>query len=252
MFKKFLASVGVGAAKVDTQLEKNQFVPGEDVRGRVVIKGGDVEQSIDSIHMFLMTEAVREVDEKKVKEKVALEKYLIADNETIGAGETKEIPFVIQMPFHAPASHGRLPIWFETGLDIPMALDPGDRDPIKIAPHPSIQKVIEALESIGFHIRKVDMEVSKRHGYVQEFEFVPNGEYRSYLDELEVIFFLNENKLDVMLEVDRRARGLKGLFSEALEMDESIVKVSFDEQELQEGTTAIAGKLRTSIDPLKQ
>ncbi|MFG6116090.1 sporulation protein [Halobacillus sp. MO56] len=253
MFKKLLASVGVGAAKVDTQLEKDHFVPGEDVHGKVVIQGGDVEQSIDSIHIFLMTEAIREVDDRKVTEKVDLQKYPIANQVTIQAGETKELPFSIKLPYHVPASLGKLPIWFETGVDIPMALDPEDRDPIRVAPHPYIEKVLNALDNnLGFHLRKVEMEASKRFGYVQEFEFTPGGEYRSYLDELEVIFFLQENHVDVMLEVDRRARGLGGLFAEALEIDESRAKVTLTSQELNGPLDAVARKLKQTIDQYKK
>lgn len=251
MFKKLLASVGIGAAKVDTQLEKDQFIPGEDVQGKVVIKGGDVDQSIDAIHLFLMTEALREVDDKKIKEKVSLQKYPITQDVLIAADETKEIPFSIQIPYHVPASAGRLPIWFETGLDIPMALDPQDRDPITIAPHPYVQVVLDALDDLGFHVRKVDMEYSKQFGYVQEFEFQPGGEFRTYLDELEAIFFLDENKIDVVLEVDRRARGLGGLFAEALEMDESKAKISFSKSEL-EDSSKVVEQLRSIIQRYRQ
>ncbi len=253
MLKKLLASVGVGAAKVDTQLEKDRFVPGEDVHGKVVIKGGDVEQSIDSIHIFLMTEAIREVDDRKVKEKVCLHKYPIAHQETIKEGETKEIPFSIQLPYHTPASLGRVPVWFETGLDIPMALDPTDRDLIQVSPHPHAKKVLEALESyLGFHVKKVEMELSKRYGYVQEFELTPSGEYRAYLDELEVVFVLHDNDVDVMLEVDRRARGIGGLFAEALEMDESHAKVTLSNEELNGPLDVVARKLQQKIDQYKK
>ncbi|TKD71246.1 sporulation protein [Pseudalkalibacillus hwajinpoensis] len=253
MLKKFLARVGVGAAKVDTLLEKDKFVPGEVVHGKVVIKGGEVDQSIDSIHIFLMTEAIREVDDRKVKEKVELQKYPIADQETVKEGETKEIPFSIQLPYHTPASLGRLPVWFETGLDIPLALDPKDRDLIHVSPHPYVEKVLDALESyLGFHVRKVEMELSKHYGYVQEFELTPSGEYRAYLDELEVIFFLHENHVDVMLEIDRRARGLGGLFAEALEMDESVAKVTLSSEELNGPVDVVARKLQQQIDEYKK
>ncbi|SDJ16128.1 sporulation protein [Salimicrobium halophilum] len=253
MFKKFLASVGIGAAKVDTQLEKETFVPGEDVQGKVVVQGGEAEQTIDAIHIFLMTEAIREVDDKKVKEKVSLKKYKVSDHVTIGEGETKEIPFTIQLPYHAPASLGRLPIWFETGADIPMALDPEDRDPVTLKPHPYIEKVLEALENhLDFRLREVEMEYSKRHGFVQEFEFAAGGEYRAYLDELEAIFFLSEDKLDVMLEVDRRARGLGGLFAEALEMDESRAKVTLSSSELEGPVQQVAERLKSEIDRYKE
>ncbi|MYL18539.1 sporulation protein SpoOM [Halobacillus litoralis] len=254
MFKKLLASVGVGSAKVDTQLEKDQFIPGEDVHGKVVVQGGDVEQSIDAIHIFLMTEAVREVDDRKVKEKVSLQKYAVSGPVTIQGGETKEIPFSIQIPFHVPASLGRrLPIWFETGLDIPRALDPEDRDPVTIAPHPYIETILDALENqLGFRLRKVEMEYSKRHGYVQEFEFAPGENYRSYLDELEAVFFLQENHVEVMLEVDRRARGLGGLFAEALEMDESRASLTLTKEELTSSPQTIARRLQETIDRYKK
>lgn len=253
MFKKLLASAGVGAAKVDTQLEKDQFAPGETVHGKVVIKGGDVEQAIDTIHIFLMTEATREVNDKKVKEKVALQKYPIANQETIKADETKDIPFSIQLPYQTPTTLRKLPIWLETGLDIPMALDPEDRDPIKVSPHPYVEKVLKALEeNLGFRLRKVEMEYSKRFGYVQEFEFAPGGKYRSYLDELEAIFFLKEDHIDIMLEVDRRARGLGGLFSEALEMNESRENVTLAEHELNGSLDTIASKLQQTIDQYKK
>ncbi|WP_347860835.1 sporulation protein [Salimicrobium sp. PL1-032A] len=253
MFKKILASVGIGAAKVDTQLEKETFIPGEDVRGKVVIEGGETEQSIDAIHIFLMTEAIREVNDRKVKESVTLKKYKVSDQVAIGEGETKEIPFTLHIPFDAPASLGRLPIWFETGADIPMALDPEDRDPVALKPHPYIEKVLETLENhLGFRLREVEMEYSKRHGFVQEFEFAAGGEYRAYLDELEAIFFLSEDKLDVIFEVDRRARGLGGLFSEALEMDESRANVTLSASELEGSVQQVAERLKSEIDRYKE
>lgn len=246
MFKKLLASVGVGAAKVDTQLEKDEFIPGEEVKGTVVIKGGDVDQSIDAIHLFLMTEAMKEVEDRKVKEKVSLMKYPITQDLIMASGETKEISFSVTLPLHVPASLGRLPIWFETGLDIPMALDPQDRDSIKVTPHPHLEIVLDSLNTLGFSVRKVEMEYSKQYGYVQEFEFLPSSEFRSYLDELEAVFFLHEDRIETFLEVDRRARGIGGLFAEALEMDENNVNLTFTKEELKD-QSKVTEQLRATI-----
>lgn len=96
------------------------------------------------------------------------------------------------------------------------------------------------------------MEYSKRHGYVQEFEFAPGGNYRSYLDELEAVFFLQENHVEVMLEVDRRARGLGGLFAEALEMDESRASLTLTKEELTSSPQTIARRLQETIDRYKK
>lgn len=37
MFQKFLASVGIGNAKVDTVLEKDEYIVGEEIYGKVHI-----------------------------------------------------------------------------------------------------------------------------------------------------------------------------------------------------------------------
>ncbi|GAA3326685.1 hypothetical protein GCM10020331_063590 [Ectobacillus funiculus] len=42
--KIFLASVGIGAAKVDTVLQRDEWAVGEEVKGLVHIAGGAVEQ----------------------------------------------------------------------------------------------------------------------------------------------------------------------------------------------------------------
>ena len=55
MFKKILASVGIGAAKVDTVLETEHLQPGQKFNAVIVIKGGDVEQDITGLDLALMT-----------------------------------------------------------------------------------------------------------------------------------------------------------------------------------------------------
>lgn len=45
-FKKLAASAGIGAAKVETILEKDAYYPGEEVRGTVHVKGGKIAQDI--------------------------------------------------------------------------------------------------------------------------------------------------------------------------------------------------------------
>ena len=64
-FNKIFASVGIGAATVDTKLEKDTAAPGEEVRGVVEVRGGNVDQTIDEIYLMLYTTFVKEVDDKK-------------------------------------------------------------------------------------------------------------------------------------------------------------------------------------------
>lgn len=248
MLKKWLASVGIGSARVDTQLAKDQLTPGENFQGKVVVEGGNTEQQIDRINLFVMTEALRERDDKKFYEKVVLHKFSLSESFTIGEGEKKEFDFEFTLPIQTPPTLGRTKVWIQTGLDIPSAIDPKDRDYIQVQSHPSMSTVLDAIyNGLGFHLRKVEMEYSKRLGYIQEFEFLPSNEFRADLDELEAYFFLKEHEIEVVLQVDRRAKGLGGLFAEALEMDESYVRVTFSHAEVEKGTNYIAGQLRETI-----
>ena len=80
--------------------------------------------------------------------------------------------------------------------------------------HPWIEHVLEAIENLGFRLNEADCEQApyfrRRLPFVQEFEFVPtSGYYRQMLDELELIFLLDEDGLEIIFEFDRRAKGLR-------------------------------------------
>ena len=55
MFKKILASVGIGAAKVDTILETEHLQPGQLFNAQIVISAGDVSQEIAGLDLMLVT-----------------------------------------------------------------------------------------------------------------------------------------------------------------------------------------------------
>ncbi|WP_066256751.1 sporulation protein [Neobacillus drentensis] len=104
---------------------------------------------------------------------------------------------------------------------------------MEVLPNQLMSAVFKTIENLGFRIREADCEEAPRRlrgrlPFVQEFEFVPtSGLFRGRLDELEVVFFPSGNgALDIMLQVDRRARGLAGLFSEAIGADETNVRMS--------------------------
>lgn len=232
-FNKVFASVGIGSAAVDTKLEKDTYMPGETVNGVVEIKGGKVEQQVDEIYLTLNTTYLRESDDKKYTVTAEIERFRLTTPFVIRSNEKKDIPFTFQLPFDTPLSIGRSKIWVTTGLDIKGGVDPSDKDYLKVVPNPLMSAVFNAIDNLGFRIREADCEEAPRRlrgrlPFVQEFEFVPtSGLFRGRLDELEVVFFPSGNGLlDIMFQVDRRARGLSGLFSEAMGADETNVRLS--------------------------
>lgn len=94
-------------------------------------------------------------------------------------------------------------------------------------------------EQLGFRLRKAECEQASRrirttYPFVQEFEFIPTSSlYRGRLDELEIVFLSQtEQSADILMQVDRRARGLGSFLSEAFETDESHIRLSITTQDL--------------------
>jgi sporulation-control protein len=239
-FNKVFASVGIGAASVDTKLEKERYTAGERVSGVVEVKGGNVEQEVDSIYLKLYTTYIRESDDKKYTDSACIEKIQITEPFVIQANEVKQFPVSFELPFDTPVTVGSTRVWVATGLDIKNAMDPSDKDYIEISPNEMMNSVFSSLGRLGFKLRKADCEQASRHlrgrnPFVQEFEFVPvTGRYSRRLDELEVVFMSQSlNSVDLLFEVDRKARGLGGFLAEALDTDESMVKLSVSAAEIQ-------------------
>jgi sporulation-control protein len=251
MFKKLLASVGIGSAQVDARLEEDSLIPGEIVKGEVHIVGGDVAQEIDEIYMFVVTHYEREANDTKVKEECTLVKHRLSERFTLQPKERRVLPFAFQLPYETPLTMGRQPVYLRTGLDIKNAIDPGDSDFIEVRPHPLMAKVLDAIRGLGFQLFKVDCEYNRYLGrtypFVQEFEFRPTGAYRSRLEELEVIFFLRQGELEVLLELDKRARGLLSALEEAFNLDERYARFRLTEADLHRSTGEIASMIDSII-----
>ncbi|MDX8361780.1 MULTISPECIES: sporulation protein [Bacillaceae] len=230
-FNKMFASIGIGSTTVDTKLYNDRLVAGEEVKGIVELTGGNVDQDIDSIYLSVKTTYIKEVNDTKVNRQVDIGKFKINEPFTIKAGEAKEIPFSFELPIDTPVTMGKTKVWIQTGLDIKNAVDPSDKDYILVEPMPLTTAIFNSINELGFRLREVESEqapysMKGRLPFIQEFEFFPtSGPFRGKLDELELVFFpQSHDSVEVLMEVDRRARGLGGFLAEALEMDESIIR----------------------------
>lgn len=206
------------------------------MRGIVEVKGGNVAQEVDSIYVSVMTTYVRESDDRKVVDEAVVIKEKLNEPFTINPGEVREFPLEMTLPHETPITQGKTRVWVATGLDIKQAVDPGDKDYIEVQPTVIAEEVLDGVRALGFRLREVECEHARLTSYpfVQEFEFVPvTGAYAGKLDELEVTFLQQtKDEVNVLLQVDKRARGLGGFLSEAMGTDETNVRLRITRQQL--------------------
>ncbi|KHT40258.1 sporulation protein [Vibrio sinaloensis] len=214
MFGKLKASLGIGAAKVDTVLESMSVFQGETLKGTVHIQGGDVEQQIDAINLKLCTEVKVESDDSVSYQDFIIGKLQAVQPFTIQPGENKQVPFELKLDDETPitalnALKNQCHVWVETTLDIDFAIDPKDRDFVEVKPLPVASRVISAIEQAGFSMVKADVEkghlrgsnFSSKSGCYQEIEFRKNGFINK--KEIELSFILDGRVMHCLAEVDR-------------------------------------------------
>ncbi|MFC4353548.1 sporulation protein [Chryseomicrobium palamuruense] len=239
IFQKMLASVGIGSAKVDTILSKAVYRAGEMLEGTIKIYGGTSDQQVDAIYLSVYTTYLRESDDRKVTDYAAIHKEKVSERFLITAGGQKDIPFRFTLPFDTPATKGSTRVWIQTGVDIASAKDPTDKDFIQVEPTQIAQHVLQEVERLGFRLRKSECEQASRkyrgiYPFMQEFEYVPmTGEFYGKLDELEIVFLSQTaEKAELLLQIDRKARGFGGFLAEALDQDETYVPLTLTKQHL--------------------
>lgn len=249
-FKKLLASVGIGAATVDTCLVE-AAIPGEMLSGEIRVTGGEVAQDIEKIYVQLATKYKREQGDSTYYQEYVLLKQQMTESFTIQPHEQKVFSIDIPIPRQTPLTLGRQKVYIRTGLDISLALDPKDWDAIAVRPHPLMQQFFDAIDLLGFRLYESECEynpmLGKNYPFVQELEFKSYGKYQRSLDELEVIFYLEPTQLVVLLEIDRRANSLSGWINEALDTDESYDRLYVTPAYLNEPARHLADQIETLL-----
>jgi sporulation-control protein len=251
LFNKIFSSIGIGSATVDTKLEKETVVPGQEIKGIVEIRGGNLEQRIDETYLSIYTTYIKEVDDNKFTKSALIDQVRLNEPFTIKSKEIKQIPFSLRLPVDTPISLGRTQVWVATGLDIKNAVDPTDKDYLRVIPNPLTEAVLNSMNELGFRVREVECEeapyrLRRRLPFVQEFEFVPiTGSFRGRLDEVEIVFFPNsDTEIELYMQVDRRARGLGGFLSEAMGADESHIRLTVRSSDISSMTDKLGAAIQ--------
>jgi len=218
MLKQLLASAGIGACKIDTQLVSNQCVPGGSLKGQILIQGGAVAQQINGFSLALMTRVKVKTDNGEHYQNFSLQRFRLSEAMLVEPGSQQQIPFELRLTAELPVTH--LPhhtvgkVWLCTEADIAMAIDPSDNDLLRIDTPDLILNSISAMLELGFQLQKVDVEKGylqvpgkrSQSGCYQEFEFRPR-QWLSGVKEVELSFIPDGADTLMLVEIDRAVRG---------------------------------------------
>ncbi|MFV2198647.1 sporulation protein [Nocardiopsis sp. LOL_012] len=260
IFKRMLASVGIGGATVETTLDSENVQPGGTVTGTLKVTGGSVAQTVEGISVGLRATVEKEytyTDEEGEEQSgeytidVVVADQVVSDEEfELEPEQEFELAFELTIPLEAPltAVNGEIlqkGVGVNTRLHVDKALDRTDVDPLAVEPLPVHAAVLEAVAALGFELKSVDLEKGKIAGtrqklpFYQEFEYGAAGQYEG-LNSLELTFFTDEDGVDIVLELDKKP-GI--LFSEG---GDTLLRLTIDHESLD--AEEIAGRLHEWID----
>ncbi|MFG3191224.1 sporulation protein [Streptomyces omiyaensis] len=221
VFKRLLGSLGVGGPSVDTELDPGAATPGGTVTGRVRLRGGTADFTIEHITLELVARVESEQGDEESEGVVVFHQHVVAGGFRLAEDEHRSVPFSFALPWETPITelYGQglgVSLGVRTELGVAGARDKGDLDPLAVRPLPAQEAVLEALGQLGFGFTSADLELGRIGGtgqqlpFYQEIELVPAPRYAHLAEEIEVTFLAGPATLDVVLEADKRG----GLFSE--------------------------------------
>jgi len=230
MFKKFLAGLGIDGAKVNFEIDNNVVELGGVVSGKVYVSGGAVDQVIEEISIALeVSSRYKAGDEmRRVHQEIA--SGIVASQLMLKANSPEiSIPVQFELPYNIPISTDYTKYQFRTNLDIPNAIDAKDIDEIIIRPNHYVQCLLDAIGLLGFRSKA---ESGSFNGRFQQFEYVPTKFLKGKLDELEVYFEAQEDRINIMLQIDKKVRGFFASTIDDLDLDERHVSFSLSKDQL--------------------
>lgn len=250
VFGKLKARVGIGAAVVDSVIDKDTYAQGDKMTGKVKIKGGDVEQSINRIDLHLFTTLIVEGEDSEYEDEHCLKTITVTGNMDVAPGEEIEVPFSMDLPKDMPITNGSMKVWVRTVIDISRGVDPVDIDPVTILPNEDYRSVFKALEKLDLHLGRVKNieKESSETGVVQKYEYAPSkGPFHGKMDKLEIALLPHPSGLKAACVVDRREKGFSGFLSETLNTDESASFLHIEREVLQKGESAIRRTIEKAL-----
>jgi sporulation-control protein len=225
MFQKVMASFGQGGATVDARILDRNVRPGGTLRGEVLLAGGQVDQEVESLGVTLLARVERESTNGGEPSVVDLpfQNVHLAGKELVRAGAQIKVPFEVQIPWETPITtvFGKyltgMAVGLQTNLNLSRTMvDPQDVDAIPIEPVPAQHRILDAMSRLGFQFRNANLVKERVAGadqqleFFQEINFGPPPKFDKIFHEVSLTFLARPRDVQVVLDVNKRVRVLKG------------------------------------------
>lgn len=226
VLKRLMRVFGVGGPTVETVFDSTEVAPGGTLTGRVEVTGGDHDTEIEKITLTLEAKVEHEYEyttEDSEGEEVEHEgeytatrswgRLLVCEAFSLPAGEHRVFGFELPVPFEAPLTvSGGTPlngpkVGVRTRLHVDRAFDKRDLDPLAVHALPVQERILTALDELGFQLVESDLEPGELIGtdqtlpFHQEIEFGASPRYEA-VGDLEVSFVTDEEGAHVVFQLD--------------------------------------------------
>ncbi|MGB3440961.1 MAG: sporulation protein [Actinophytocola sp.] len=220
MFQKVMASFGQGGATIDARILDRHVRPGGTLHGEVILVGGQIDQEVESLSVTLLARV--EHGEGETAD-LPFQNVQLAGKELVRAGAQIKVPFELQMAWETPVTtvFGKyltgMAVGLQTNLNLARTVvDPHDVDAIPIEPVPAQHRILDAMTRIGFKFRDATLVKNRVDGvdqqlpFFQEINFTPSPAFANVFDEVAISFLARPRDVQVVLDVRKRVRVLKG------------------------------------------
>lgn len=216
VFKRLRQVMGSGRPAVETTLRDPGCHPGGQLDGWIHITGGDHEVAISGVALALVTRVEVETGDTEYDTTQEFHRHPVTGQLRLAPGQRQDIPFVLQVPWQTPLTelHGQplhgVTVGLRTELAVIREVDHSDVDPLVVRPLPAQEQILDALFSLGFRLLRSDVERGHLYGvhqnlpFYQELEFAAGPGYAHAMRQLEVIFVADAERMQVILEIDKR------------------------------------------------
>ncbi|MFY1690880.1 sporulation protein [Plantactinospora sp. WMMB782] len=200
---------------VRTTLPNPSTRPGLSLPGRVTVTAGRSPATVDRVTLGLVTR-VEPAGGAVEYQPVEFHRVPAAGAFVLAPGERRVLDFELPVPWETPVTvvDGHCLLNLRMGLRTEVAvsalLDRGDLRPVYVHPLPAQAGVLGALAELGFELRQVGLLAERLPGIDQRLPFHQKIAYWAAplyggpFSELEVSFFTDPERVEVLFALDRR------------------------------------------------